>query len=277
MTAALTAGGLAAELAAFARGATAQALFAASGPGSQPMVRAELRPGWVTERGTRMAALHLQLAEGWKTYWRIPGEAGIAPRIDFTGSQNLAEARLHWPRPVVFYQAGLRSIGYLGELVLPIELTPRRAGRPIALQAEINIGVCDEICVPVDLNLSAALRGAGAEDRLIARSLATAARPAGPAGLQAARCGVEPGARGTDLTLRATLPAQGRGEHLILEIPGSGYWISDRDSWREGGELVGRARVRAPGGGAVAIDRSAVAFTVLGAEQMLEHRGCTGG
>ena len=255
----------------------AQTRAALLGNQQQGLVGAELRPGWITENGTRMAALHLRLADGWKTYWRIPGEAGIVPRIDFSGSQNLAEARLHWPRPVVFHQAGLRSIGYQGELVLPIELTPRHAGRPIALQAEINIGICDEVCVPVDLNLSAALRGAGSEDRLIARSLASTARPAGPAGLRDARCSAEPGQRGTELTLRATLPEQGRGEHLILEIPGSGYWISDRDSWREGDELIGRARIRAPGGGTVSIDRSAVAFTVLGSNRMLEHRGCTGG
>jgi len=257
----------------------ANAQFAAAPAALQQrdLIRAELRPGWVTERGTRMAALHVQLADGWKTYWRIPGEAGIAPRLDFSGSQNLAGVQIHWPRPVIFDQGEFRSIGYVGELVLPLELTPRRAGRPIALSAEINIGICDDICVPVDLTLSAGLRGAGAPDPLIARSLATTAQPAGPAGLRAARCGLEPGARGMELTLRATLPAQGRGEFLVMELPGTGYWLSNSRSWREGGDLIAQARVRAPGGAAVSIDRGGVSFTVLSAERMLEHRGCTGG
>ncbi|HMO83642.1 MAG TPA: hypothetical protein PKC18_01845, partial [Lacipirellulaceae bacterium] len=43
------------------------------------LVHAELLPGWETPQGTRMAALHLMLAPGWKTYWRIPREAGVAP------------------------------------------------------------------------------------------------------------------------------------------------------------------------------------------------------
>jgi len=240
------------------------------------LIRAELRPGWITERGTRMAALHLHLADGWKTYWRIPGEAGIAPRFDWSGSQNLAGVQIHWPRPVVFDQGGFRSIGYLGELVLPVELTPQRAGRPIALAVDLNIGICDDICVPVDLSLRGALRGPGEPDALIARALTTVAQPARGAGLSAARCGIEPGARGVELTLRATLPRQGTAEQMVMELPGTGYWLSDGRSWREGGELVGRTRVRAPGGAAVAIDRGEVAFTILSAEAMLVHRGCTG-
>lgn len=240
------------------------------------LVQAEIRPGWVTERGTRMAALHLRLAEGWKTYWRIPGEAGIAPRLDWSASQNLAEVRVHWPRPVVFDQSGFRSIGYLRELVLPLELTPRNPDRPIALAGAVSIGVCDDICVPADLSVAAALRGPGGPDPVITRALADTPRPAREAGLGAARCALAPGARGAELTLRAALPRLGGEEYMVLELPGSGYWVSDSRTWREGGELVARARVRAPGGAPVSIDRSALRFTVLAGERMVEHRGCTG-
>lgn len=240
------------------------------------LVRAELRPGWLTERGTRMAALHIQLADGWKTYWRIPGEAGIAPRLDWSASQNVADVRVLWPRPVVFDQGGSRSIGYVGELVLPLELTPQQAGRPMVLTGTINIGICDEVCVPVDLTLSAALRGAGAQDPLIARALSTVARPAGDGGLRAARCGVEPAQRGMNVTLRATLPRLAGEEHIIIELPGTGYWVSDSRTWREGGDLVAEARVRAPGSTPITIDRSRLAFTILSNDRTLEHLGCTG-
>lgn len=257
--------------------AAAQGLRAMAAPVQpQSLVRAEIRPGWTTPSGSRMAALHLRLAEGWKTYWRIPGEAGIAPRFDWSGSQNLAEVRLHWPQPEVFDQAGYRSIGYRGELVLPIELVPRRAGRPIVLDGALALGVCDEICVPVDLTVGAVLRGSGAPDPAIARALAAGPQPATRAGLGAVRCAIEPAARGMRLSLRAALPRQGSGETVVLELPGQDLWVSDQRSWREGGQLVAEARVRAPGGEAVAIDRSAVAFTVLGGAQMLEHTGCTG-
>jgi DsbC/DsbD-like thiol-disulfide interchange protein len=98
------------------------------------IVHAELRPGWQTEDGTHLAALHLRLAEGWKTYWRVPGDAGIVPQFDWSRSQNTASVRARWPRPMIFSQNGYRSIGYEGELVLPLEVVPQQAGKPVALQ-----------------------------------------------------------------------------------------------------------------------------------------------
>lgn len=250
----------------------------AQGTIASQIVAAELRPGWRTENGTQMAALHLRLADGWKTYWRIPGEAGIAPRLDWSRSQNVGSVITHWPRPVVFDQNGFRSIGYAGELVLPLEFAPRDPSRPMALMAEITIGVCSDICVPVDLSLSLPLRDAGSPDPLIAAALARRPEPAQGAGLSRATCRLEPGERGGELTLRATLPRIGRDEHMVLELPGTDYWVSESVTWREGSELVARARVRAPGRGhAVSLDRSTLSFTVIGDERMVVHRGCTGG
>lgn len=240
------------------------------------LVHAELLPGWETPQGTRMAALHLQLAPGWKTYWRIPGEAGIAPRFDWSASQNLRGVRIHWPRPEVFDQGGFRSIGYHGELVLPLELTPERPGRPIVLAGAVSIGVCDEICVPVDLEVQAAMRGAGGRDGRIAGALATVARPAREGGMNGAlRCGVAPSARGFDVTLRAALPRLGAEELMVLELPGTRLWVGESRTWREGGELVAQARVRAPRGEVATLDRGRVAVTFLGGPQMFEHAGCT--
>ncbi|MCX8508161.1 MAG: protein-disulfide reductase DsbD family protein, partial [Rhodobacteraceae bacterium] len=53
------------------------------------LLKAEILPGWRTESGSQMAALRLTMAPGWKTYWRAPGDAGIPPRFDWTGSANL--------------------------------------------------------------------------------------------------------------------------------------------------------------------------------------------
>ena len=38
--------------------------------------------------------LHVSLPEGWKTYWRSPGDAGLPARIDWSGSANLAAAEI---------------------------------------------------------------------------------------------------------------------------------------------------------------------------------------
>ena len=66
------------------------------------IVQAEVLPGWRTPSGTWMAALHLTLSPGWKTYWRVPGEAGIPPLFDIAASTNIAALAVHWPTPHVF-------------------------------------------------------------------------------------------------------------------------------------------------------------------------------
>ncbi len=71
-----------------------------------------------------MAAFEITLEEGWKTYWRSPGDAGIPPRFDWENSHNLDGVALHWPRPAVFESFGTQTIGYSEKLILPVELTP---------------------------------------------------------------------------------------------------------------------------------------------------------
>lgn len=51
---------------------------------------AQLLPGWETADGHRVAALKLVLEPGWKTYWRSPGDAGVPPVFDWSGSEILA-------------------------------------------------------------------------------------------------------------------------------------------------------------------------------------------
>lgn len=241
------------------------------------IVQAQILPGWETADGRRMAALHLRLAPGWHTYWRVPGEAGIAPRFDWSRSQNLGGIRAIWPRPEVYRQNGYMSFIYENELVLPLELIPDRAGRPIALMAEMTIGVCRDACVPVDLSVQAALRGPGEHDARIDAALEQRSRPAGAAGLRATTCRLEPQERGALLTLRATLPPQGRSEQLVVELPGTGYWVSDSATRRDGDTLVAEARLRAPGNGPISIDRGTVFYTVLSEDHMVAAQGCTGG
>lgn len=251
---------------------------AAQGRVGNPVIEAQILPGWSTDRGTRIAALHLVLSPGWHTYWRNPGEAGIAPRFDWGQSQNVASVVPIWPRPQIFDQNGYRSYGYADELILPVEITPADPARPMALIGELAIGVCSETCVPADVSVSGVLRGAGGPDARISGALDTSAQPGARGGLTQTTCRLEPVQRGAELTLRATLPRQGAGESIVVELPGSAYRVTDTETWREGNELVARAHLRAPRRAeAVGIDRASIAFTVLSEGRMLWSQGCIGG
>ncbi len=97
--------------------------------------------------------LHVSLPEGWKTYWRSPGDAGLPARIDWSGSANLAAAEIRWPIPERFSLFGLETFGYEREVVLPILARPTKAGEAMTLVASVDYLVCKDICVPITAEL----------------------------------------------------------------------------------------------------------------------------
>ena len=100
------------------------------------------------------AGLQIRLAPGWKTYWRDPGEAGLPPRLDWSGSRNVAAAEIAWPAPKRFTAFGFDSFGYAEEIVLPVEIRLRRPGQPVAARVAVEYMVCAEICVPASAELA---------------------------------------------------------------------------------------------------------------------------
>ena len=112
------------------------------------VLAAQLRPGWQMENGGHMAAVELELAPGWKTYWRSPGDAGIPPTFDWSGSENVKSVRLHWPAPEVFEANGMQTIGYHERLVLPVEITPKDPSRPVRLSVVMALGSATKSACP---------------------------------------------------------------------------------------------------------------------------------
>ncbi len=108
--------------------------------------------------------LQVRLQPGWKIYWRSPGDAGFPPNLDWSASDNLAEAQVSWPVPERFSLFGLETFGYHDEVVLPIEARVARAGEALSLHAAIGYLICEEICIPYKGELTLDLP-AGAETR----------------------------------------------------------------------------------------------------------------
>lgn len=237
------------------------------------LVRAELLGGWRTAEGVQMAGLRLVLAPGWKTYWRAPGDAGIPPAADWTGSDNLAAVRLHFPRPEVFEVSGLRTLGYARDVVLPIEITPADPTRPVALEGEIALGVCAEICVPVTLRLSAPLPMPGGPDGAITAALAARPDPVAPG----RRCQVEPLNDGLRLTAVIDHPPIGPAEVAVIETDDPRVWVSEAMVTREGGALTVTADLVPPEARPFALDRGKVTITLIAGPAAVEIRGCPAG
>lgn len=238
------------------------------------VTRAEILPGWRTEADTQMAAFSLALSPGWKTYWRAPGDTGIPPQFDWSGSQNVASVRIHWPRPMVFHINGLQQIGYHDLMVLPIEVTPRDPGLPMVLQAQVDLGICKEICVPASFDLNAKLSGAGTGDPAILSALRSRPDTGGEAGLSDIACAVVPIEDGLRITARITMPDQGGIETVVFETADPTVWVAQSEASRSGPVLTATTEMVSNSGVPFALDRSGVTVTVLGETGAVEIRGC---
>jgi DsbC/DsbD-like thiol-disulfide interchange protein len=253
-------------------------LLALTGPAlaqtQDDVVSASLLSGWRMTDGHYMAALNLELAPHWKTYWRAPGEAGIPPTFDWSGSSNVKSVALHWPSPRVITLNGLQSIGYLDVLTLPVEVTPLDAGKPVNLVLDMQLGVCKDICMPAKLRLTGALPDTATRDPLIEAALRARPRTAAEAGLAAIHCELAPIDDGLHITARIGLPRQGAAETVVFETADASVWVATASASRAGTELTAATDLVPSAGAPFALDRSGVTVTILAQDHAVEIKGC---
>ncbi len=106
------------------------------------------------------AGIQIRLDSGWDTYWRYPGDSGVPPTFDFARSENVKSVTVLWPAPERFPDgAGGHSIGYFGELILPLRIVPSDSAKPSTLRLKLGYAVCATMCIPAKSNLALPLSG----------------------------------------------------------------------------------------------------------------------
>ncbi|WP_296764035.1 protein-disulfide reductase DsbD domain-containing protein [Sediminimonas sp.] len=161
--------------------------------------------------GALSAGLALDLREGWHAYWRSPGEVGLPPEIDWSGSENVAAAEILWPAPTRFRAFGIENFGYKNELVLPINIRLHDPGKAARLNAQVSLLVCKDICVPEEATLNLALPGGtggvdGASAELISTWAAKVPDDGRESGLSAGVAALEPDGGAMVVTARSATP-----------------------------------------------------------------------
>lgn len=175
--------------------------------------------------GTLALGIEIALEPGWKTYWRHPGEAGLPPEIDFSGSDNLAGAVVEFPAPRRFVDGGSTSIGYGGSVVLPVRLEPEDPALPVMVTARIAYGACKELCVPASATARLMVsRATRADPEAAARLAAAEAALPRPAADDFRITAVEPSADDPRvLVVSADLPDPAAPADLFAEGPGAAF------------------------------------------------------
>ncbi len=101
-----------------------------------------------SEEGGIVGGIEIALEPGWYTYWRNPGETGVPPLFDFSGSTNVSDVELRYPAPMRHDDGVSVSLIYSDAVVFPLTVAPRDATQPVTLKVEARFGVCSEVCIP---------------------------------------------------------------------------------------------------------------------------------
>jgi DsbC/DsbD-like thiol-disulfide interchange protein len=177
-----------------------------------------------------VAGVEITLADGWKTYWRNPGDAGVPPVFDWLGSTNVASIEALYPAPSRIPEADAEIIGYKGAVLFPIEVAPLQAGEPVELKLLLELGICREICIPAQAMLSLTIPAeALASEKQPSAIIAALSRVPRP---QAARRPDDPELQGMaarlggpepQLQFQVRFPRGGKGGDLFIEAPDGLY------------------------------------------------------
>lgn len=105
------------------------------------------------EAGETHLLLDVALEKGWKTYWRSPGEGGIAPSIAW---QTPLPVQWYWPTPQRFDVAGIATQGYQGNVTFPLVV---KGKMPDTLAGVLTLSTCSDVCILTDYPFSLDLSG----------------------------------------------------------------------------------------------------------------------
>lgn len=106
-----------------------------------------------------LAGIHLTMAPGWHTYWRNPGESGMATSVEWDLPEGVMAGALQWPPPETHAAGGMTTYIYEGEtvLIVPLRLGPTVKAGPLKVRAAVSWLECEVACVPGAAELEASL------------------------------------------------------------------------------------------------------------------------
>ena len=188
--------------------------------------------------GSVRAMLDIRLHDGWKTYWRDPGGSGIPPSITVKGAELIS---IGFPAPRRLGDDATHYIGYDRPVRLPLTLGKATGG---PLSASVFLGVCKDICIPVQAELTVDASGedfaSPLEEAAIAEAEASLPHGAGD--------GFRPlGGRwtadGKSVTVRFEAPQDGAAPDVFLSGSSSFEFGAAGPVRREGGAFVAEVPV----------------------------------
>ena len=244
---------------------------------SNGFVSAKIIDGLILKDQKPIFGLEINLEKNWKTYWRLPGKIGLKPIFNFNKSENIKSAEIIWPTPIIFGDPSLWSIGYKDGVTLPIKITPIDNSKPIKLEIEAYIGICEDVCIPYEFDIShSVVTGQNQDNHKILGAILSAPIKSNETGVQLPQCVI----RNDELTLKFNQKSVNSGleniELFVIEVGSSVFFINSKKSYTFNDRIVVSTEKDLKQELPKVLSRDKIRTTIIGSNQSLEFVGCSG-
>jgi thiol:disulfide interchange protein DsbD len=123
---------------------------------------------------TNWLAVQLTMKPGWHTYWRNPGDSGLATSVKWTLPRGVSAEPIVWPQPDRFIARTIVGFGYSGQVALltGVKVPPTLASGTLKIDGVVSWLACASVCIPGSEKLTIALPVSGAAPKPDARNTA---------------------------------------------------------------------------------------------------------
>lgn len=118
------------------------------------------------------AGLLIRHERGYHTYWKNPGLAGVATKLEWSLPDGWKAGEIEWPEPEKVKMASINTHGYEKDTILQVKLTPpSKLDKPVTLKTKASWMCCAKSCHPgfVDLELTLPVAAQASASKLAER------------------------------------------------------------------------------------------------------------
>jgi thiol:disulfide interchange protein DsbD len=104
-----------------------------------------------------LVGVHQRIIPHWHTYWRNPGDSGLATTIAYELPAGAKAGKIQWPTPSRITLGPVTSYGYEHEVTLLTKIKVPQdsvAGSVFPIKAKVKWLVCEESCIPQKVELA---------------------------------------------------------------------------------------------------------------------------
>ncbi len=123
--------------------------------------RIRLVTGNVEKSGEQHAlwmGVHIEMQDGWKVYWRTPGDGGLPIKAEWEQSTNIEAPQVFWPAPTRYVEyETIEAYAYKHAYVQPYKALIKNKADTVNVSVALNFAICKELCLFEKQNLTVAV------------------------------------------------------------------------------------------------------------------------